>query len=104
MNTKYQKAAQWQSIDKNCLYSKQASSIRCKCLNEKRVKNEEVDEINHQLTEDDGKLVPADQHTTDVTRRNLTDKHLKELENIVKMEVVLGCNEYSLASEQLYPA
>ena len=30
---------------------------------------------------------------------NLTDKHLKELEDIVKMEVVFGCNEYSLASE-----
>lgn len=30
---------------------------------------------------------------------NLTDKHLKELESIIKMEVVLGCNEYSLASE-----
>lgn len=38
-------------------------------------KNEEVDEINHQLTEDDSKLVPADQHTTDVARRNLTDIH-----------------------------
>ena len=38
-------------------------------------KDKEVDEINHQLTKDDGKLVPANQHTTDITWGNLTNIH-----------------------------
>ena len=37
--------------------------------------DEEVNEIDHQLTKDNGKLVPTDKHTTDIGRRHLTDIH-----------------------------
>ena len=37
--------------------------------------DEEVDEVNHQLTEDDGKLVPRDEHASDVRGSHLADVH-----------------------------
>ncbi len=37
--------------------------------------DDEVDEVNHQLTEDDSKLVPAYEHSADVAWGNLTDIH-----------------------------
>ena len=37
--------------------------------------DEEVDEIDNQLTEDDGKLVPRDKHAPDVRRSHLADIH-----------------------------
>ena len=37
--------------------------------------NEEVHEIHHQLTEDNGELVPADEHASDVRGCHLTDIH-----------------------------
>ena len=37
--------------------------------------NEEVHEVDHQLTEDNGKLVPADEHSSDIRRCHLTDIH-----------------------------
>ena len=37
--------------------------------------DKEVDEIDHQLTEDDGKLVPAHQHTADMRGRYLSYIH-----------------------------
>ena len=40
-----------------------------------RAHDDEVDKVNHQLTEDDGKLVPAYQHTADVARSHLADIH-----------------------------
>ncbi len=38
-------------------------------------KNQEIDEINHQLTEDYGKLVPRHECSTHVARRHLGDIH-----------------------------
>ena len=38
-------------------------------------KDEEIDKIHHQLTEDDGKLVPRHEHATDVAGGNLADIH-----------------------------
>ena len=37
--------------------------------------DEEVDEINYQLTEDDGELVPRNEHAADVRRSHLADIH-----------------------------
>ena len=37
--------------------------------------NDEINEINHELAEDDGKLVPAHKHAADVARGHLTDVH-----------------------------
>jgi hypothetical protein len=38
-------------------------------------KDDEVDEIDHQLAEDNGKLVPRYQHSTDIRRCHLADIH-----------------------------
>ena len=38
-------------------------------------KDEEVHEIDHQLSKDDGKLVPRHKHTSYLIRRNFTDIH-----------------------------
>ena len=37
--------------------------------------DEEVDEVDHQLSEDDGKLVPRHEHASDVRRCHLADIH-----------------------------
>ena len=40
-----------------------------------RAEDEEVDKVYHELTEDDGELVPADEHATDARGCYLTDIH-----------------------------
>ena len=37
--------------------------------------DEEVHEVNHQLTEDNGKLVPRHEHTSYIRGSHLTDIH-----------------------------
>ena len=36
---------------------------------------DEIDEVNHQLTEDDGKLIAAHQHTAHIARSDFADIH-----------------------------
>ena len=37
--------------------------------------DDEIDEVNHQLTEDDGKLIAAHQHTAHIARSDFADIH-----------------------------
>ena len=40
-----------------------------------RSEDDEVDEIHHELSEDNRKLVPADEHSADIARCHLADIH-----------------------------
>ena len=40
-----------------------------------RTHNQEVDKVNHQLTEDNGKLVPTNQHTAHITWCDFANIH-----------------------------